>query len=96
MEVDKQSKPTSSSPSLPSRPTLPASELCCQTGCENCVYLLFAEELIKYCQETGKDTRSELETITSDTTIKGMIDMLIKEASLDDSVTKDNEDEKNK
>ena len=63
-----------------SKPTLPAAELCCQTGCSSCVFLIFADELLEYCKKTGKDPRTELNSLTSDVTLRGMIDMLIKEA----------------
>lgn len=87
---------SSSSSSKSPRPSLPSEELCCKTGCSNCVYLTFADELIDYCKEAGKDVRTELHSMTSDPTLRGLIDMLIREAEMEcdnlPPVTKDNDD----
>lgn len=65
---------------LTERPSLPASDLCCQTGCPRCVFAVFADELIAYCEATGRDPMSEVREITSDTNMRAIIQMLVREA----------------
>lgn len=70
-------------------PSLPSNDLCCQTGCSNCVYLVFADELLDYCKKEGKDPTSELNSLTQDPSVKAMILMIIKEPRVDEDSTKD-------
>ena len=62
-----------------SRPTLPAVDLCCQTGCPNCVFAQFADELMSYCESSGRSPIVEINEITSDPNLRVMIQMLVQE-----------------
>lgn len=73
-------EPPHSGASLIQRPTLPAQDLCCQTGCPKCVFAVFAEDLIAYCDATGHDPIAEVRDITSDVNMRAMIQMLVNEA----------------
>src|SRR5688572_1935092 len=52
------------------RPEIPSSTLCCQSGCVNCVYNVFAEELVSYCRQEGLDPRQQLRDMTNDASLR--------------------------
>lgn len=60
-------------------PTLPSPDLCCKTGCSNCIFIQYTDELMDYCRSENKDPMEEVKKVTSDPNIRVMIDMLIKE-----------------
>ena len=62
------------------RPALPSADLCCQTGCPRCVFVVFAEQLIAYCDATGRDPISEVKAVSSDANTRAVLLMLVKEA----------------
>lgn len=64
------------------RPALPALDLCCQTGCPKCVFAVFSDELIAYCDATGRDAITEVRDMTSDVNMRAMIQMLVNEAKV--------------
>ena len=74
--------PPQTDKSFVERPALPALDLCCQTGCPKCVFAVFSEDLIAYCNATGRDPISEVRDITSDPIIRAMIQMLVNEAKV--------------
>lgn len=71
---------TSSSSSSKEPPQLPAAELCCQTGCHNCIYIQFADELVEYCNQIKCDPHLEVRKVTNSTSLLVMLDMLIEDA----------------
>jgi hypothetical protein len=44
------------------------------------VFAVFAEELIAFCDATGRDPITEVRDITSDVNMRAMIQMLVNEA----------------
>ena len=59
---------------------IPSQDLCCQTGCPKCVFAVFADELIAFCDATGRDPISEVRQATEDPNMRAMIQMLVLEA----------------
>lgn len=85
-ESELRSPSSSSDPSNTklTRPEIPSSDLCCQSGCAHCVYSVFAEELVNYCRQEGLDPRQELRHMTNDTSLQSMIDLVIREVEQED------------
>lgn len=64
---------------VPLKPELPSPELCCMTGCPNCIFITYADDLIDYCRAVGKDPKEEVKLVTTDPNIRVMIEMLLRE-----------------
>lgn len=70
----------SSNNELVNVPILPPAELCCQTGCHNCIYVQYADELVHYCNQSRCDPHLEVRKFTNSTSLLVMLDMLIDDA----------------
>lgn len=68
-----RSKCSSTSPPSPPNP-----DMCCRSGCSNCVYLYYAQELEKYFRDGGKQTEKILNDLIKDETLKQFIKMELK------------------
>jgi len=72
-EIKKKSSPTSLSSekqrkSLAELPEVPTT--CCQSGCPNCVWLDYAEELTKYYKDGGKGAMAAIQRDIEDPNLR--------------------------
>ena len=50
-----------------------APSTCCMTGCPNCVWLAYAEELTEYFQDGGEKAAREIEDNVTDSNVKAYL-----------------------
>ncbi|KXJ21700.1 oxidoreductase-like domain-containing protein 1 [Exaiptasia diaphana] len=48
-------------------PAPPPPELCCRSGCQNCVWLEYVDDMLKYYKNNKQEARKALEQIPDET-----------------------------
>ncbi|XP_007958001.1 oxidoreductase-like domain-containing protein 1 [Orycteropus afer afer] len=64
-------------PQYPTPPELQPPTNCCMSGCPNCVWVAYAEALLRHYQDGGQRALSALETHVEDENLKAFIRMEI-------------------
>ena len=49
------------------------------TGCSNCIFIKYTDDLMDYCSSNKKNPLEEVKKVTSDPNIRVMIEMLVRE-----------------
>lgn len=62
-------------------PQLPDN--CCMSGCSNCVWIQYAEELAKYYNDGGAKARENIEHLITDPNLKMFLKVQLKELEKD-------------
>nr|XP_060620244.1 oxidoreductase-like domain-containing protein 1 [Anolis sagrei ordinatus] len=75
---DSQEKAASPKPLFDVPSTLSPPTTCCMSGCHNCVWITYAEELLKHYQDGGEEALAAVEKHIEDENIKMFLKMEIK------------------
>ena len=59
-------------------------ENCCQSGCDNCVWIRYAEELAEIYRDGGTEAQKQIDKLISDPSLKVFIKTQIKFAKKSD------------
>uniref|UniRef100_A0A4X2KQG8 Oxidoreductase-like domain-containing protein n=1 Tax=Vombatus ursinus TaxID=29139 RepID=A0A4X2KQG8_VOMUR len=68
----------SSEPLYPQHPMLPPPTNCCMSGCQNCVWLQYAEEILRHYSDGGAKALAAVDENIQDENIKAFIKMEIR------------------
>lgn len=60
-------------------PDAPNPDLCCMSGCDNCVWVQYAVQLDAYCQGRGEQGLRELDARVSDPAVRAYIRLQIRQ-----------------